>query len=332
MEKVLCFGELLLRLSPDVKGEWMTNNVIPVFIGGAELNVATALAKWEMQVGYCTVLPDNFLTLQLLKMIGDKNIDTSTVILKGNKIGIYYLPQGTELKNAGVIYDRSNSSFSDLEIGEIDWEKILDGITWFHFSAICPAVSQKIADVCEEALQVCVQKNIKISIDLNYRSKLWQYGKHPNEVMPELVQYCDLVMGNVWAAEVMLNIPVHPNLRQVNTKALYLNQAKETSQNILLQFPKCKSIANTYRFDEDGIQYYGTLYSEDVMYVSPEHKGKSVVDKVGSGDCFMAGLIYGHLHQLPAQQVIDLASAASFQKLFIKGDSINKTIEEIQSV
>lgn len=191
---------------------------MPVFVGGAELNVATALAKWNTPVGYCTILPDNFLSRQLLKALYEKHIDASSVLLSNNRIGIYYLPQGTDVKNAGVIYDRNNSSFSQLQKGTIDWDKTLDGITWFHFSAICPALSQQVADVCEEALQACVKKNITISVDLNYRAKLWQYGRQPNEVMPQLVQYCHLVMGNVWAAEIMLELPVRPHLKKVDTK------------------------------------------------------------------------------------------------------------------
>ncbi len=331
MGKVLCFGELLLRLSPDVDGQWLVDNSMLVFVGGAELNVATALAKWKIPVGYCTVLPDNILSKQILKTLHQKNIDASSVLLNGNRIGIYYLPQGTDIKNTGVIYDRANSSFSQLQKGTIDWDKVLTDVSWFHFSAICPAISQSLADVCEEVLKVCVRKNIYVSVDLNYRSKLWQYGKQPNEVMPQLVQHCDLIMGNVWAAEIILNIPVHPQIKQIDTKEIYLKQAIETSQNIIKQFPKCKAVANTFRFDHNGIHYYGTLFSEDQLYVSSEYKTKTVIDKVGSGDCFMAALIYGLSNQHSLQQITDFATEAAFQKLFIKSDSIDKTLEEIKT-
>jgi 2-dehydro-3-deoxygluconokinase len=331
MNKVLCFGELLLRLSPDMSGEWLHDNLLPVFVGGAELNVATALAKWKIPVGYCTALPGNILSGQILNALNEKKIDTTSILFSGKKIGIYYLPQGTDIKNTGVIYDRENSSFSEIQKGTIDWDNVLEGMTWFHFSAICPAISEQLADVCEEALKVCAKKNIYVSLDLNYRSKLWQYGKQPNEVIPQLAQYCDLIMGNVWSAEIMLNIPVNPSIKQVDTKENYLQQATETSKKIIEQYPKCKVVANTFRFDHNNILYYGTLFSEDQLYISSEYKTKTVIDKVGSGDCFMAGLIYGMIKQLSFQKTIDLAASAAFKKLFIKSDSINKTLEEIKS-
>ncbi|HYC30192.1 MAG TPA: sugar kinase, partial [Chitinophagaceae bacterium] len=296
MAKVLCFGELLLRLSPDTEGNWINTNAMPVHIGGAELNVATALARWQQQAAYCTAIPDNYLSKQLLNHLRKNNIDPSPVQLCGNRIGLYYLPQGLDVKNAGVIYDRAASSFAELTPGMINWDEIFQGIDWFHFSAICPALSQSAADVCLEAVKAAHKKKITVSVDLNYRAKLWQYGKQPAEIMPALAEYCDLIMGNVWAAETMLNIAVDPDLKKKDTRDIYLGQAKQTSEEITRQFPQCKSVANTFRFDHTGkIQYYTALYHAEKLFVSKEYKTETVIDKVGSGDCFMAGLIYGHL-------------------------------------
>src|SRR5690606_20683682 len=136
-----------------------------------------------------------------------KNIDTSAIHYSGSRVGLYYLQQGTDVKNSGVIFDRAGSSFAQLKKGMINWDEVFEGITWFHFSAIAAALSQSAAEVCEEALQAASSKGITISVDLNYRNKLWQYGKQPIEVMPGLVKYCNLVMGNLWAANVMLGIP-----------------------------------------------------------------------------------------------------------------------------
>ncbi|HYJ64087.1 MAG TPA: sugar kinase, partial [Parafilimonas sp.] len=196
---ILCFGEILLRLAPDEQGEWLTKNAIDIYPGGAEMNVAAALAQWRVPVSYCTAAPNNFLSTQLIKKIKEQNIDTSTIVYNGNKIGLYYLLKGTEIQHAEVIYDRSGSSFSELKSGMIDWDKALNGIRWFHFSAITPALSENIAAVCKEALEACSKKNIFISVDLNHRPKLWQYGKQANEIMPELVQHCDVIMGNIWS-------------------------------------------------------------------------------------------------------------------------------------
>lgn len=332
MAKVLCFGELLLRFSPDTEGNWINNNAMPVHIGGAELNVATALARWQQQAAFCTAIPDNYLSKQLLSYLSQHNIDPSPVQLRGNRIGMYYLPQGLDVKNAGVIYDRAGSSFAELAPGMIDWDKIFEDVNWFHFSAICPALSQGAADVCLEALKAARAKGITVSVDLNYRAKLWQYGKQPIDIMPALAAYCDLIMGNVWAAEIMLGIPVDPELKKKDSKEIYLQQARQTSEEIIKNFPACKAVANTFRFDHTGsIQYYTALYSGAQLHVSKEYNTATVVDKVGSGDCFMAGLIYGHLQQWEAQQVIEFATAAAFKKLFIKGDATTSSVEEIKA-
>jgi 2-dehydro-3-deoxygluconokinase len=251
----------------------------------------------------------------------------------GNRIGTYYLPVGSELKNAGVIYDRAHSSFSELEPGMINWENIFEGISWFHFSAICPALNQGVADVCEEALIAATARGITISVDLNYRSKLWKYGLNSSDVMPRLVQYCHLIMGNVWAANTMLNVPIDHTLPETNDKHAYLAQALRSSIYIQEQYPTCRIVANTYRFDQEngGLKYYTTLYDEKQMYVSEEYLTDRVVDKVGSGDCFMAGLIYGYYRDAGKQQIVDFATAAAFEKLFITGDVTNRTVAEVRA-
>ncbi|HYF30198.1 MAG TPA: sugar kinase [Chitinophagaceae bacterium] len=339
MSRILCFGEILLRFSPDTEGGWLARNSMPVHIGGAELNVATALAKWsestpggQWQSAYCTAVPNNYLGRQLITYLQSKNIDASPVQLYGNRVGLYYLPQGLDVKNAGVIYDRAASSFAELQTGVIDWDALLRDVSWFHFSAIGPALSQSAADVCKEALRAARAKGITISLDLNYRAKLWQYGKKPSDIMPALAQYCDLIMGNVWAAETMLKVPIDPDLSKKDIKELYLQQAMLSSEEIMRQYPSCKSVANTFRFDHTGtIRYYTALYTAGQLHVSKEYVTDAVIDKVGSGDCFMAGLIYGHVCKWDARQIIEFATAAAFKKLFIKGDATTSSVEEIKS-
>lgn len=331
-QKVLCFGELLLRLSPALNGSWIKNASMPVYIGGAELNAASALAKWGIPVTYCTALPANYLSKEICADLKEKNIDAEQIIFSGERMGTYYLPQGADLKNAGVIYDRANSSFSELETGKIDWDNILRDKTWFHFSAISPALNQNVADVCKEALEAASSKGITISVDLNYRNKLWKYGHQPIEIMPSLAEHCDLIMGNIWAANTLLGIELDNDISIKNNKAAYLDHAKKTSRQIMRQFPKCKSVANTFRFDnEKGLSYYASLDIAEEQFVSKEFSTDMVIDKVGSGDCFMAGLIYGNVLQHNPQQIIDFASAAAFNKLFIRGDATTSAVEEIKN-
>ncbi|GAB4094025.1 PfkB family carbohydrate kinase [Flaviaesturariibacter terrae] len=328
MKKVLCFGELLLRLSPRLNGAWIAAHEMPVYIGGAELNVARALARWELPVGYCTALPPHSLADDVIAFVAEQGIDVAPIRRSGARIGTYYLPQGADLKNAGVIYDRAHSSFWELVPGNIDWDAVFEGVDWFHFSAISPALNAQVADVCLEAVMAASRKGITVSVDLNYRAKLWQYGKTPAAVMPELVQHCVVVMGNIWAEQQMLGIPVPAAI--ADNRDAYLEQSDRSSRAIFDRFPRCRQVANTFRFDEgDGIRYYATLHDGKGFYVSHEQQAGAIVDKVGSGDTFMAGLIYGNCQGWWPQEIIDFAAAAAFNKLFIFGDATTSTVDEI---
>lgn len=331
MGKILNFGELLLRICPDVEGDWLKSNSLPFYVGGAELNVATALALWGLPSAYLTALPENSLSEQLVAYIEGLQIDVSPVQYYGDRIGLYYLHKGKDMKNAGVIYDRAHSSFATLPLGYVNWDEVLKGVTWFHFSAICPALSQNTADLCEEALKEASARGIKISIDLNYRAKLWKYGKEPLEVLPALVKYCDVVMGNVWAAEKMLGIPVEEGLAEADLKDGYLQQAERSSKALMAAYPECTAVANTFRFDAGaGVRYYSALFTQAELKVSKEYYAESIVDKVGSGDCYMAGLIRGFYLDKPAQEILEFATAAAFSKLFVQSDATTLKPEEIE--
>jgi 2-dehydro-3-deoxygluconokinase len=324
--KICCFGEVLMRLSPSASGiEWM-DNMMPFHIGGAELNVATALSKWQLQVKYITALPQNYLSDQLIKYFNQRNIDSSSIIYTGNRLGIYYLPVGYDLKNALAFYDREHTSFSALTTEKIDWDKVFEDCNWFHFTAISPALSQQVADVCLEALQAAAKKSITISIDLNYRSKLWNYGKPATSIMPELVKYCHVVMGNIWSVENLLGIkaPVSDSAGKTNEELN--NAAAETDKELRKQYPKINTTAYTYRLAK---KYRTLLFNSTNPFQSAEYNIENVIDRVGSGDCFMAGIIYGLYKKLPEQEIIDFATAAAVGKLYIAGDATNQTVNEI---
>lgn len=302
-------------------------------MGGAELNVATALALWDVPVQYFTALPANHMSAQITSHLNDKGIDSEKTYYHGDRIGLYILAKGEDIKNDSLIYDRAHSAFAELKSGMIDWDKVFDGVSWFHFTAICPAINQNVADVCKEALIAASAKNITISIDLNYRSKLWKYGKSPEQIIPELVKYCDLVMGNIWAAETMLGIPVEEGLQSIAKKENYLKAASKTSEYITKNFPKCTTVANTFRFDSFGsITYYTSLYTDSEHYNTADYTAAKIVNKVGSGDCFMAGLIYGFYNKKTPAEILEFATAAAFDKLFLEGDATCRTTEEIKNV
>jgi 2-dehydro-3-deoxygluconokinase len=332
MGKVLSFGELLLRLCPDAGGQWLRESSLPFSVGGAEANVATALALWGLPSSYITALPDNFLSEQLVGYLNSRGVRTDSVLYHGSRVGLYYLPKGKDLKNAGVIYDRGHSAFAALAPGMIDWDAAFQGVSWFHFSAICPAVSQALAGVCQEALQAAARKGITVSLDLNYRAKLWQYGKDPADVMPALARHCHLVMGNIWAAHTMLGTALDEELIAGRGKESLLQHARVTSAEITRRFPRCRTVANTFRFDygEQGIRYYTTLYQGGQLTCSREYAADRIVDKVGSGDCFMAGLIHGLYNGQAPAQTLEFATAAAFRKLFTPGDATTSTVAHIQ--
>jgi 2-dehydro-3-deoxygluconokinase len=332
MKKVFCFGELLLRFSPSLQKQWIHSQTMPVYVGGAELNVAKALAVWGVPVKYCTALPDNYLAKEIVDSLEEEGINSSSILLQGERIGNYTLPMGADLKNAGVIYDRAYSSFSFLQKGMIDWEKVLEGYDWFHFTAISPALNPHIVEVCEEALQFATKKGMTISVDLNYRAKLWQYGKKPVDVMPNLVKYCHVIMGNVWSAHQLLGTTLDPALASDCSKEFYIAQSEIVSKQLMTLFPQCNLVANTYRFSEgDAVRYYATLTNKEAHAVCKEHYTETVVDKVGSGDCFMAGLIFATLQQLSIDKAINFAASAAFGKLQEVGDNTKQSIEQIES-
>jgi 2-dehydro-3-deoxygluconokinase len=330
--KVLCFGELLLRISP-AASHAADKQPMMLYVGGAEANVATALAGWRVPVKYCTVLPDNFMSRHMVHYLEYNGIYTSSILFSGKRIGLYYLERGADLKG-NMVYDRDGSAFSELKPGMIDWERVLADVSWLNFSAISPALNQNVADVCMEAVQAAAKKGITISVDLNYRSRLWQYGKNPVDVMPALVEHCNVVMGNIWSANTLLGIDVDPHIHDKSSKQAYLDHAAKTSEDIIKQFPKVDTVANTFRFDSNAndILYYTHLFTNGEHYTSPEFSCQGVADRSGSGDCFMGGLIYGLYNQHAPQQVLNYATAAAFGKLQEFGDATGQDVLSVGEV
>lgn len=326
ISKVLCFGELMLRISPSSIEEAEKNPFI-LYMGGAEANTATALAGWNVPVKYCTVLPDNFMSEYLIDYLEYRGIYTSSILLAGKRVGVYYLDRGADLKSS-VVYDREYSSFSELKRGMIDWDKVLRDVSWFNLTAISPALNANVADVCLEALEAASRKKIMTSIDLNYRSRLWKYGKEPIEVMPALVEHCDLVMGNIWSANSLLGTSIDSRIHEKGRKEDYLEHARATSLEIMDKFPRCKHVGNTFRFDSDSdnLLYYTSLFTGREQYNSGEFRTKGVIDRSGSGDCFMGGLIYGFYNNHAPQDIVNYATAAAFGKLQEQGDATQQDV------
>ncbi len=326
--KVFCFGEILLHYAPPVAANYIDGHQMPFYLGGAELNVATALANWDIPVKYGTAMPSHFLTDQIIAHLSKKNMDTSAIQITGNRIGCFYLETGMDMKNAAVVYDRAHSSFAEIKKGSIDWKEVLKDVHWFHFSAISASLTQNATDVCEEALLAATELGIPISVDLNYRAKLWQYGKTPIEVMSKLVKYCTVLMGNLWAVEDMLGIASGIQSSMGCSDEHLTNAANSSMLKLKEQYPLLNTIAYTFRLTET---YFGVLSNKNNFYTSPIYNTREVRNIVGTGDCFMAGLLYGIQHKNTPEELINFAAAAAVGKLYELGDATEQSTEQIKN-
>ena len=321
-EKILIFGELLLRLSANDEQLISGNSNVSIFPGGSEANVSASLAQWNVACTYVTIAPDNALSKNALQRLSGLGVDTSKIIYDGHRFGLYFLLSANGLSSGEVIYDRKFSSFSTAKRESLDWDELMAGHTWFHFTALTPALNEDMAVICMDAVRAAKRNGLRISVDLNYRSRLWDYGKQPIDVMPELVAYCDVIMGNIWAANKMLGTSVDSTLDRQTTSEEYFKHAKASANEIFNKFPNCQHVANTFRFMDRPTHnlFYGTYHTRLNSVISEIKETDQVIDRIGSGDAFMAGLIYAIADNCSDQEIIDSATSAGYRKLFTKGD------------
>lgn len=333
MQQILCFGELLLRLSPEAG--WPAKGVLSSYVGGAELNVAMALAGWGQPATLGSALPDNPVSDLLRNYLKAAGVGTDTIRTKKGRIGAYYLTPGQDLKSAGVVYDRALSSFSLLEPGDLNYDSYLKDVGHLHLTAISPAVSASAAATCLALVEAAYQRRIPISLDLNYRSKLWQYGKAPIDIMPAIARKASFIMGNIWAAGQMLGVAPEPGADQTMDPDKLSVFARISAEKLIHTYPACQQVGYTFRFNspdgQDGVRYFGTLYQQGQLFRSRQLDYTGITDRAGSGDCFMAGLLFGQYHQLGGQEQIDFATAAATGKFYENGDHTRQTLEAVQS-
>ena len=323
---ILCFGETLLRLVPQLNGQWIEQALLKTYIGGAELNTAFALAKWKEKVAYATALPDHYLAEEIIQYLAQHNIEVSRIHRREGRMGTYYLPQGSDVKTSGVIYDRMHSSFAQLTLEALDVEKMLEGVQWFHISAICPALNAGAAEISLELLRQAKQRGITTSIDFNFRNKLWQWGALPTEIMPALTKHCDVLMGNLWAVQSLLGIETQLENNAETDPAKLLEAAGKSMAALHQLYPNVQTSAYTFRFEQT---YFGVLQHHQERVASEIYPIRQIVDKVGSGDTFMAALIFGIKNGWSAQDIIAFSAQAAVQKLGETGDHTQAELHEI---
>ncbi len=333
-KKIVTFGEIMLRLATPGYLRFGQANELTATFGGGEANVAVSLANYGMDTDYITRLPNNDIARACLQDLRGRGVGTDHVLFGGERMGIYFLETGAVARASKVIYDRSHSSIAEIQPGMVDWETILDGAGWFHWTGITPAISQGAADVCREAIQTANRLGVTVSCDLNYRKNLWKYGKSAAEVMPELVEGCDLILGNEEDADKVFGIK--PEGFDVTATQGKVNAAEFESvcRQLMARFPRAKKVVITLRgaINANHNTWGGVLFDGNRLYQSPRYDITHIVDRVGGGDSFMGGLIYGLLTYADDQQALDFAAAASCLKHTIYGDYNQVSVQEVETL
>lgn len=335
MSTVVTFGEIMLRLSPSGFLRFSQANEFEVVYGGGESNVAVSLANFGLASRFISRIPENDIGECAVMELKKRSVDTSQIIRGGDRLGIYFLETGAVSRGSKVIYDRAHSSMAEIKPGMIDWESIFKDSKWFHWTGITPAISQGAADACLEAVKVASSMGVTISTDLNYRAKLWKYGGDREAIMTELTAYCDIILGNEEDAE--KHFGIKPENLDITTQGSEVTADAFLSvcKQMMEKFPKAKKVITTLRgsISASNNTWAGVLYDGKNMFKSPQYQITHIVDRVGGGDSFMGGLIYG-LINFPEddQYALDFAVAASCLKHTIKGDANLATIEEVKKL
>ena len=319
----------MLRLSPEGFNRFVQAEKFNVHYGGSEANVAFSLANYGMDSSFVTKLPDNEIGQSAFNKLRQFGVDTSNIIKEGERLGIYYLEKGASQRPSKVIYDRSHSAIAESEIDDFNWDEILKDAKWFHFSGITPALSDNLAEICLIACRKAKENNVTVSCDLNYRAKLWSENK-ANEVMSNIMEYVDVCIANEEDIEKVFGIKADNT--DVDKGQLDYDSYQVVADELLNKFNLTK-IACTLRtsISASDNRWTSMLYDGEEFYQSREYE-VHIVDRVGGGDSFVAGLIYGFLNDLPDAESLEFATAASCLKHSIEGDFNLVTVDEVKSL
>jgi len=331
MKKYITFGEIMLRLKSPNSERFFQSPLLKATFGGGEANVAVGLARFGLNVTYVSVIPNNSIGDACLGELKRQGVDTSFIVRKGGRLGIYFLEAGANQRPSKVIYDRSHSAIVKAKPGDINWDKIFDRVAWFHISGITPAISLSASELSLEAVKKAREKGITVSCDLNFRKKLWKYGKSAPEVMGELVKYADIIIGNEEDCQKSLGVKVNID---VESGELQIEKYKELTDKILKLYPNIKKIAITLResYSANHNGWSAVLNNREEFLISKKYEIYNIVDRVGAGDTFAAGLIYGLNNLSNDKEALEFAVAASCLMHSIPGDLPLLSVEEVKSL
>jgi 2-dehydro-3-deoxygluconokinase len=330
--RVVTFGEIMLRLAPPGFLRFEQASSFDVQFGGGEANVAVSLARFGVATEYATRLPKNEIADACVDFLRRQGVGTRHIARGGERIGIYFLETGASQRGGKVVYDRAGSSIATIERGMVDWRSVFAEADWFHVTGITPAISRGAAEASIEAAAVAREMGLTVSCDLNYRAKLWKWGRPAGEVMGELVQYADVAIGNEEDAEKVFGI--HAPETDVRSGKLDAARYEGVCRQLVERFPNIKQVGITLRgsISASHNSWSGVLYSGGEMYQARSYDITHIVDRVGGGDAFAAGLIFGLRSYGDPKRALEFAVAASCLKHSIVGDFNLVSLDEVEKL
>lgn len=335
MKKVVTFGEIMLRLATPGYQRFIQSVNLNATFGGGEANVAVSLANYGIPTEFVTRLPKNDIAEWCISDLRKYNVGVDKIIRGGERVGIYFLETGAVARASKVVYDRANSAIAEIKPGMIDWKEVFKDAQWFHWTGITPALSQGAADACLEAIKIANEMGVTVSTDLNYRKNLWKYGKTASEIMPALVEGCDIILGNEEDAEKVFDIKPEGFDVAHTGGEVDAREFESVCTQLIERFPRAKKIIITLRgsINANHNTWGGCLYADGKLYQSKRYDITHIVDRVGGGDSFMGGLIYGLIsYPEDDQKALEFAVAASCLKHTVYGDFNLVTVSEVEAL
>ena len=333
--KIVSFGEIMLRLTPPRYRRFNQSPLFEAGFGGSEANVAVSLANSGLRSEFVSCLPANRIADACIDDLRSFGVGTSHIRRDGNRIGLYYMEKTVALRASTVVYDRAGSSFDTLRPGQLDWETIFRDAAWFHWSGIAAAVSASTAAVCAEAITAARRHGLTISCDINYRKNLWQYGKSIDEVLPPLMEQCDILFGTEGEYDKALGIQF-PKFEAQDAAYRFDAAGYEAAAGaVSARFPNCRAVVFALRNELSANHHLisGTLYTDEKLHLTRVYDIDRVVDCVGVGDAFVGGMIYGMAARPgDAQYALDFGAAACALKNTVPGDYSRFTTAEIEQL
>jgi Sugar kinases, ribokinase family len=331
MAKVLTMGEIMLRLKTPGNERFFQSPEFEATFGGGEANVAVSLANFNIPAEFLSVLPENPIGDACIAELRSFGVSTEKILRAPGRMGIYYLETGANQRPSKVVYDRAGSTMAEAKPGDFDWESAFAGVDWFHISGITPAISKSAADLSLEAVKEAKKRGITVSLDLNFRKNLWKYGVDAKTVMAELTKFTDVVIGNEEDCQKSLGLELDVD---VAGGSLDTEKYEKLTSLVLTEYPNVSKVAITLResHSADHNGWAACINNGSIFYVSRKYEIRDIVDRVGGGDSFSAGLIYGLKSFDQDTEALEFAVAASCLKHSIPGDFNRVSVKEVETL